>query len=216
MPVRRDLFRSMRTMILAGGLLWSSGAVFAAGPSIQMTTEYQQAQQMLSQANYEGALGALQPLLSQPGLAGAAKIELGRIRQKQAEGEMTMALAHFNEAGSFYQAGIDEGGIQAGEAPKILYDLARIYEERMNDYPRAAATYEKIVADHPNFLSIDKVTFNMANCLEKSGSQEAAANAYRTIVEKYPYSSFFQIAQQKMKSLALGTGAAGAVPREDG
>lgn len=200
----------VRNAAVAASFFLGAGLTPLAAQSIQMTTEYQQAQQLVAQSNFEGALSALQPLLSQPNLAGVAKVELGRIRQKQAESEMAMALAHFNEAGTYFQAGIDEGGLKGTEAPKVLYDLARIYEERMSDFPKAAVAYEKIIADYPNFLSIDKVTFYLAGCHEKTGRREEAATMYRTIVEKYPYSSFFQVAQQKMKSLSAGTAVAGA------
>ncbi|HNV72006.1 MAG TPA: tetratricopeptide repeat protein, partial [Candidatus Ozemobacteraceae bacterium] len=95
--------------------------------------------------------------------------------------------------------------------------LGRIYEERLNDYPRAAEMYGKIVQNHPTFLSIDKVVYGLANCQEKTGNVEDAVKWYQEIVVKYPYSSFFKTAQSRMKSLAAGTQhAKGALEAQEG
>ncbi|MFZ2959326.1 MAG: tetratricopeptide repeat protein [Candidatus Ozemobacteraceae bacterium] len=176
------------------------------GGEIQGTTEYQQAQQAFTQMNYEAAVTALQPLLSNPQTAAEAKIEIGRARQKQAESELSQSLTHFNDAANSYAQGIEEGGLKGPEGPKILYDVGRIYEERVYNYAKAAEIYEKIMTNHPTFLSIDKVAFNLAGCYEKTGRPADAARMFKDIVTKYPYSTYFQIAQGRMRALAGGTG----------
>lgn len=172
------------------------------GQSIQMTPEFQRSRQLLAQGDYEGAANSLQTLLTHSSLAAAAQVELGTIRLRQAEIEMSRALTNFQTAAQFLSVGIESGGVTGPELPKTLYDLGRIYEERLHQYPQAAAIYETIVREHPNFLAIDKVMFNWAACLEKTGHLAEAAEAYRTIVAEHPYSSHFQFAQARMQQLA--------------
>ena len=191
--------------------------LWAASSGIQMTSEYQQAQQQMAGGSYEAAIGVLQPLLGNPQYSGAARVEIGKIRQRQAEVEMSQALGHFNEAATFFNEGIENGAIQGPEAAKVLYDLAKIYDDRLNDFPRAADMYGRVVQNHPTFLSIDKAVFGLASCQEKTGNVEEAAKWYQEIVVKYPYSSFFQTAQHRMKKLAPGTQSAkGAIEAQQG
>ncbi len=206
------LARGTGLFLLAALFSGFGGGRLAAqnAPTIQLTVEFQQSRQALAQSNYDGAITALQPLLSQPVFVAETQVEIGNIRLRQAEAEMSTALNHFNEAASYFQQGVDQGNIKSLEVPKVLYELGRIYEERMNDPVRAAEVYSRIIQDHPTSLSIDKITFHLASCLEKTGKVADAANYYREIVAKYPYSSFFQLAQSRMKTLAPGTGQAGA------
>jgi len=175
------------------------------GQGIQMTPEYQQSRQLLSQGNYEGAISILQPLLGQSNYSATARIEIGNVRQRQAEAEMSQALNHFNEAANYFFEGIEKGGLKGPEAPKVLYDLGRIYEERLNDFVKAAEMYNRLVSGYPTFLSIDKAVYHLAACQEKLGKISEAAASYREIVSKYPYSAFFQVAQNRMKNLSPGT-----------
>ncbi len=199
------------------GLVVACVAGAAFGQAIQMTAEFQQSRQLLAQSDFEGAINALQPLLQQPALAAAAQIEMGGIRQRQAENEMSKALSHFSEAAHYLSQGAQAGGLSEAEQPKVLYDLGRIFEERLSDYPKAAEAYLQVVQGFPNFLSIDKATYRLAACYEKMNRTEEAAGWYRDLVAKYPYSSYFQAAQSRMKSLAPGTaGAKAAIEVQEG
>ncbi|MBF0502768.1 MAG: tetratricopeptide repeat protein [Candidatus Riflebacteria bacterium] len=204
--MRRTLRRGFGKAILTAIVAWLP-ITYASG-DIEGTAECILARQNLSQNNFDGAVQALQPLLANPQTAAEAKIEIARARQKQAENELTMALSHFNEAATNYSAGLDEGGVKGPDSSKVLYDLGRIYEERVQNPSKAAEVYEKLMADHPTFLSIDKVAYNLAGCYEKLGRNEDATRMYKEIVTKYPYSTFFQIAQTRMRSLAPGTSMA--------
>jgi len=184
----------------------SSCVLYSQG--IQLTTEFQQARQLLAQGDFDGAVGALQPILQQPALIAAAQIELANIRQRQAESELSKAMNHFSEAASYFSEGTQKGGLSEAEIPKVLYDLGRIYEERLNDFAKAAEAYSRVVQEHPNFLSIDKALYHLATCYEKIGKETEAAECFRELVAKYPYSSFFQIAQNRMKKMPPGTDAA--------
>ncbi|MBP7635833.1 tetratricopeptide repeat protein [Candidatus Ozemobacteraceae bacterium] len=190
-------------------MLWAAGAsvpVAAQNTAIQMTGEYQQAQQLLAQSDFDGAIGALQNLFSNRELAAAARIEIGTIRMRQAETEMSQALGHFLDAATNMAEGVKAGGAKGPDSPRILYDLGRVYEERLNDYPKAIDAYSRVLSEYPNFMSIDKVVYHLAFSYERIGKFEDAARMYRELVEKHQYSSFFREAQKRMKSLAPGTG----------
>jgi|GEM_PF-877910 len=187
---------------------WSAGAMIPAysqSQAIQMSTEYQQAQQLMAQSNFEGAIGALQGLLSNPQLAASARVEIGNIRMRQAENEMSQSLSHYSEAATNMSEGLKAGGVKGPDAPRILYDLGRIYEERLMDYPKAVDVYSRVVANYPNFMSIDKVIYHLALSYERTGKLDEAARMYKEVVSKHQYSSFFQEAQSRMKVLAPGT-----------
>ncbi|NLI78510.1 MAG: tetratricopeptide repeat protein [Candidatus Riflebacteria bacterium] len=189
----------------------------SSGQAVQMTAEFQQSRQLQAQGDFEGAINALQPLVAQPQFAAGAQIEMGTIRQRQAESEMSRSLTHFNEAAFYLSEGVKRGGLPEAEQPKVLYELGRIYQERLSDYPQAADAYLQVVEGFPNFLSIDKATFHLATCYEKLGKQNEAAGMYRELVAKYPYSSYFQTAQSRMKSLSPGTeGAKAALELQEG
>ncbi|HOI90617.1 MAG TPA: tetratricopeptide repeat protein [Candidatus Rifleibacterium sp.] len=179
----------------------------AEAQPVQSTPEYQKAMQLLAQGTYEQAIEELKTLLGNGKFHSPAMVEIGKIRIKQAEAEMSNALAHFSEAADMLNSGIMSGGVTGPELPKTLYDLARVYEERIKNYVMASEIYNKIIEEHPAFLAIDKVYFNLATCQEAMGMYEQAATNYKKIVTDYGYSTYFQAAQEKMKKLSIGTGA---------
>ncbi len=211
MNVYRQTGESVNTWVLCMLCLcafWFAGAgcpAYAQNQAIQMASEYQQAQQLLAQSNFEGAVGALQGLLSNSQLAASARVEIGNIRMRQAESEMSQALSHYSEAATSMSDGLKAGGVKGPDAPRILYDLGRIYEERLMDYPKAIDIYNRIVSNYPNFMSIDKVLYHLALSYERTGKLDDAAKMYKEVVSKHQYSSFFQEAQNRMKLLAPGT-----------
>jgi len=203
--IRRD---AVVAALFTACSIWIAGSgapAVAQNAAIQMTGEYQQAQQLLTQSNFDGAIGALQNLFSNSDLAAAARVEIGTIRMRQAESEMSQALGHFLDAATNMSEGVKAGGVKGPDSPRILYDLGRIYEERLNDYPKAIDAYSRVLSEHPNFMSIDKVVYHLAYSYERTGKFEDAARMYRELVEKYQYSSFFREAQKRMKALAPGT-----------
>ncbi len=192
-------------LVLAVAFFFMSG-VSGAQP-VQSTPEYQKAMQHLAQGTFEQAVEELKTLLGNGKFHSPAMVEIGKVRIKQAEAELSNSLAHFSEAADMLNNGITSGGVTGPELPKTMYDLGRIYEERIKNYVMAAEIYNKIIEEHPAFLAIDKVYYNLATCQEAMGMYEQAATNYKKIVTDFGYSTYVQAAQEKMKKLAIGTGA---------
>jgi len=197
--------KQIKTMLIVSLMLFCHN--LAGAQPVQSTPEYQKAMQLLAQGTYEQAIEELKTLLGNDKFHSPAMVEIGKIRIKQAEAEMSNALAHFSEAADMLNSGVMSGGVTGPELPKTLYDLARVYEERIKNYVMASEIYNKIIEEHPTFLAIDKVYFNLATCQEAMGMYEQAATNYKKIVTDYGYSTYFQAAQEKMKKLSIGTGA---------
>lgn len=195
----------LRVIII--GLFFVLQLAAVTAQPVQTTPEFQKAMQLLAQGSYEPAIEELKTLLGNGKFHSPAMVEIGKIRIKQAEAEMSNALAHFSEAADMLNSGIMSGGVSGPELPKTLFDLARVYEERIKNYVMAAEIYNKIIEDHPAFLAIDKVYYNLAVCQEAMAMNEQAAQNYKKIVTDYAYSTYFQAAQEKMKKLAIGTSA---------
>jgi len=173
---------------------------------VQVTPEFQRAMQQLAQGAYDSAVDELKPLLGQGKFHASTMVEIGKIRIKQAEAQMSSALVNFTEAADMLNGGLQAGGVSGPELPKTLYDLARVYEERIKNYPMAIEIYSRIIEDHPAFLAIDRVYYNLASSQEATGQFEQAAENYRKIVADYSYSTFFSAAKDRMKKLSVGTG----------
>jgi tetratricopeptide (TPR) repeat protein len=198
---RHNLVRVFVLMSLSLGMSFPGMA-----QNIQATPEFQQAQQLVAQGNYDGAISTLQNLVTDSSYGQAAKIEIGQIRKRQADGELAAAMTHYNEAADNIYDGVTGGGTKGNETAKLLYELGQILQEKVNNPAKAASVYEKIIEHHPNFLSIDKVTFHLGTCYEKIGKHKEALQNYKEITDKYAYSPFFKMAQQKLKQIAPNVG----------
>jgi tetratricopeptide (TPR) repeat protein len=171
---------------------------------IQTTSEFQEAMRALSTGEYNNAVTSLEQLLK-TSHRDNAYIELGKIKQRQAESELSAALNHFYEAAEMLSLGLSSGAVKGPEVPKLLYDLGNIYEERLKDYPKAIETYQQIIDNYPTFMTIDKVYYNIAGTYELVGKYEEASEYYSIIVSDFSYSTYFSTAQEKMKKLSIGT-----------
>lgn len=191
--------------LVFSSLIMSSLATIGYAQAIQSTSEYQSAMQALGSSNFDKAYDSLSPLIQDGRHRAAAMVEMGRIRQKQAESEMSKALSHYNEAAELMSGGIQDKGITGSEIPKALYDLGRIYEEKLKNYDEAHGIYSRIIDEYPNYLAIDKVYYNLASCEELMGMFDEAAAHYQKVVSDYSYSSYFEAAQEKCRKLAPGT-----------
>ncbi|MBU1108198.1 MAG: tetratricopeptide repeat protein [Candidatus Riflebacteria bacterium] len=205
MPLFKSYFRTGSLALLIGLMLVVLHSVGAQ--PVQVTPEFQRAMQQLAQGAYDAAVEELKPLLGQGKSHAPAMVEIGKIRIKQAEAQMSSALVNFTEAADMLNGGLQAGGVTGPELPKTLYDLARVYEERIKNYSMAIEIYQRIIDEHPAFLAIDRVYYNLASSQEAIGQVEQAAENYRKIVSDYSYSTFFSVAQERMKKLAVGTGA---------
>ena len=191
--------------LVFSSLIMSSLTTVGYAQAIQSTSEYQSAMQALGSSNFDKAYDSLSPLIQDGRHRAAAMVEMGRIRQKQAESEMSKALSHYNEAAELMSGGIQDKGITGSEIPKALYDLGRIYEEKLKNYDEAHGIYSRIIDEYPNYLAIDKVYYNLASCEELMGMFDEAAAHYQKVVSDYSYSSYFEAAQEKCRKLAPGT-----------
>lgn len=202
MRIKNNVKRLTGVIVSVIVILSISGAL--AQP-IQTTSEFQAASQLLARGAFESAADEIKKLVGDKRYNGAALVELGRIRKRQAETEMSQATSHFFQAAEAMREGLEAGGVTGAARPKTLYDLGRLYEERLKDYISASEIYEEIVFSYPAFLSIDKVHYHLGTCYELTGQKEDAVEQYKKVVTDYSYSSFFNIAQEKMKNLAAGT-----------
>ena len=176
--------------------------------SIRGTAEYQAAMQALAESRYQDAYDSLAPMIQDSRTRGSALVEMGRIRLKQAESEMSLALSHYNEAAEFMNGGIADNGVSGSEIPKVMFDLAMIYNDKLKNYVQAHELLSKIVDDYPTYMAIDKVYYNLAACEELMGMKEQAAVHYQKVVSDYAYSTYFSAAQEKLKSISSGTSVA--------
>jgi tetratricopeptide (TPR) repeat protein len=197
----------MKTFINIKALLFLCAFTSFALPAhsqIQATAEFQEAMRALSTGEYGNAVVSLEQLLK-TSHRDSAYIEIGKIKQRQAESEMSAALNHFYEAAEMLSAGLTAGAVKGPEVPKLLYDLGNIYEERLKDYPKAIEVYQQIIDNYPTYMTIDKVYYNLAGSYETVGKYEEAAAYYSIIVSDFSYSTYFSTAQEKMKKLSIGT-----------
>lgn len=199
--IRKFFYSFLLTLTLC-----SAASLEVSAQPVQTTPEFQSAMQSLANGSYEQAVDELKKLLGNGKFHAPAMVEIGKVRVKQAESELSSALAHFSEAADLMNGGIQAGGVSGPELPKAIFDLGRVYEERLKNYVMAAEMYKKVIEDHPAFLSIDKVYFNLASCQEMLGQNEEAAQNFKRIVTDYAYSTYHAAAQEKMRKLAIGTG----------
>ena len=179
--------------------------------AIQRTLEYQNAMKALGEGDYEKAYETISPLIQKDKYRGAALYEMGKIRNRQAEAEMSIAINHFNEAADYMNSGLTSNGVNGSEVPKAMFDLATLYQEKLKDYTSAIDIYSKIIDNYPTYLAIDKVYYNLAACEESNGMLDEAVSHYHKVVSEYPYSTFFAVAKEKTRKLAKGTKSADAV-----
>ena len=183
--------------------LGSSFSVYAQ--SIQGTPEYKQAMEALGQRDFNQAYESIAPLMQNNKFRSSALVEMGRIRLKQADDEMSSALSHYGEAAEYMNSGLSTNGVSGSETPKALFDLATIYSEKLKNYIQAREAYNKIIEEYPTYLAIDKVYYNLAVCEEAIGLLDDAALHYQKVVQDYSYSTYFAAAKEKSKMISGGT-----------
>ncbi len=201
--------KNLLTLICYTGFIFSSYN-YGFAQAIQGTPQYQSAMQALAQGNYQEAFDAMTPLIQNGRLRGAAMVEMGKIRQKQAEAEMSYAMNHYNEAVNYLSDGLLSNGVSGAEAPKIYYDLGTIYLEKVNNPLLAMESFKKIIENYPTYMAIDKAYFNLARCEETIGLIEDAAAHYQKVISDYPYSTLVENAQEKVRKISAGTSSANA------
>ena len=211
--IRRREGKKMNKKLLVslGCSLFLFGAnIDVNAQSIRGTSEYQAAMQALAESKYQEAFDFLSPLLQSSKTRGSALVEMGKIRQKQADSEMSRAMSHYHEAAEYMHNGIADNGITGSEIPKAMFDLATIYSDKLKNYVQAQELYAKIIEEYPTYMAIDKVYYNLALTEESIGLFEEAAAHYQKVVSDYSYSTYFAAAQEKLKNVSAGTSVAEA------
>ena len=168
--------KNLLTLMCCTGFIFSSYN-YCFAQAIQGTPQYQSAMQALAQGNYQEAFDAMTPLIQNGRLRAAAMVEMGKIRQKQAEAEMNSAMNHYNEAVNYLSDGLLSNGVTGAEAPKTYYDLGTIYLEKLNNPLLAMESFSKIIENYPTYMAIDKAYFNLARCEETIGLIEPIAHS---------------------------------------
>ena len=92
-----------------------------------------------------------------------------------------------------------EGERERGrEGEAVQFALARVYE-KLRWYDQAAVVYRDILVAQSH--KPDRAQFSLAQMLEKEGRTDAATRAYRSVVERFPESSYVPEAAVKMELL---------------
>ncbi len=104
------------------------------------------------------------------------------------------------------QDAVKKGG---NKAPASQYNIAKIYETKMQDYPRALQEYEKTAASYPDTYWATDALYRMgliysgSNVPAKSGIKpdyHKAIEKYRQLIRKYPHTyaaaeSYYQMGE---------------------
>jgi TolA-binding protein len=89
-------------------------------------------------------------------------------------------------------------GTVGGEREAVQFALAQVYE-KLRWYDQAAAMYRDLLV--AQCRNSDRAQFSLAHTLEKEGRTGAAVRAYRSVVERFPESSYAAEAAVKMELL---------------
>jgi len=67
-----------------------------------------------------------------------------------------------------------------------LYGSAVIYKDRMDNFPLAERTFQRILLHFPNFQQIDEVYYNMFQLYSRMGRREDAEDYRQRLIAEYP------------------------------
>ena len=67
-----------------------------------------------------------------------------------------------------------------------LYHAAVIYKDRMDNFPLAERTFQRILIDFPDFAHLDETYYNMFQLYARQGRGEEAATYRQLLIDGYP------------------------------
>ena len=67
-----------------------------------------------------------------------------------------------------------------------LYHAAVIYKDRMENFPLAERTFQRILIDFPDFEHLDETYYNMFQLYARQGKGDEAANYRQLLIDGYP------------------------------
>lgn len=131
----------------------------------------------------------------EPALAAETALIRGRILEE---------LGRFDSALAMYDLVIDR--YRATEhSPQALWQAA-LLRDRREENDQAAALYEQLVADCPQFSEIDAALYNWAWALDDLGRSEEARKLFDRIRGEYPKSSYWSDATFRLAQRSFETG----------
>ncbi len=101
--------------------------------------------------------------------------------------ESAIKLKDYVGATSLYLAYLDRYPSNPA-SPEILMRLGDIYERRLNDFRRAANSYEDVFVKYPRASQADDALFAMGRCRQTLDDVAGALSSYEELVEGYPSS----------------------------
>ncbi len=114
--------------------------------------------------------------------------------------DASTALKQYNEAARYYTSFTDNY-TDDSQTPFITLKLARLYEEQLQDYRKATATYDHITQKFPQSKLVIDATLGLARCQEKLGDFDGALKTYVDLQSRYPANDQFDNLQQKIEFL---------------
>lgn len=87
------------------------------------------------------------------------------------------------------------------DTPITLFALASMYHDRLHDYEKALASYQKILGEFPECDFAELVQYMIGECYEKMGRIELATYEYKKYLESYPSGKQSAALREKLDSL---------------
>lgn len=87
-------------------------------------------------------------------------------------------------------------------APSLLLSIGNLYMQKLQDYPQAIESYERIIVEHPQWDAIQKAYVQLGIAYEKSGNVEKARSVYTEMMKRFAQDSVeYQYAQRQLGEL---------------
>ena len=120
------------------------------------------------------------------------------VRANMLSAELAYILADYEDAVSYYDAAIAKGK-KSYTAPICYYNKASCYEE-LGKNAEAAEAY-RAAAEFPEFAMVSHAYFSLGRVLEAQGDYAGAAEAYKTIKDKFSDDDWANLATTRLIEL---------------
>ena len=122
-----------------------------------------------------------------PGSTPAASGLLARADARQRSGDFTGGLADCERLLATADGLAKKLDAAAGAEARFLQALCLAGADK---HAQAAATFQKLLAERPDFPAADRAVFEMGLSLARAGRQEDAARAFADLVKRFPKSDY--------------------------
>ncbi len=87
-------------------------------------------------------------------------------------------------------------------APSLLLSIGNLYMQKLQDYPQAIESYERIIVEHPQWDAIQKAYVQLGIAYEKAGNVEKARSVYTEMMKRFAQDSVeYQYAKRQLGEL---------------